>query len=136
MTTYYQTFYVVSTNFPGSNLQATYGHLLVQASYSHFNRFSNSGQTSLASFNKLLKYCKEFSFQYNELQYYRACVRSKAYTVLFARKGSRFSYDTSRTYLQSLQTLSVKQFSIGLLWYSSGRVVIGDTLPKSNTRLG
>ena len=56
------TIYVVSINFSGSSLQATYGHLLVQASYSYFNRFSNSGQTGLASFNELLKCCRELSF--------------------------------------------------------------------------
>ena len=90
----------------------------------HF-QFSNSGQTGLASFNELLKCCREFSYQYNELQYFRVCVRSEVYTVLLARKGSHFSHDTSRTYSQSLQ----------ILCYSSDQVVISDiTLPNSNTR--
>ena len=52
--------------------------------------FPNSGQTDLVSFNELLKCCREFSFQYNILLYCRACVRSEAYTVLFARKGKSF----------------------------------------------
>ena len=46
----------------------------------------NSGQTGLVSFNELPKYCREFSYQYNGLLSCRACVRSEAYTVLFARK--------------------------------------------------
>ena len=146
MTTYWQKINLVSTIISGSSLQATYGYLLVQASYSQFNQFSNngqtgvvnkllkfvenfqfsnSGQTGLASFNELLKCCREFSYQYNELQYFRVCVRSEVYTVLLARKGSHFSHDTSRTYSQSLQ----------ILCYSSGQVVISDiTLPNSNTR--
>ena len=52
--------------------------------------FPNTSQTGLVSFNELLKYCREFSFQYNRLLYCRACGRSKAYTVLFARKGKSF----------------------------------------------
>ena len=70
---------VVCTIFSGSPLQATYGHQLVQASYSQINQFFNSGQTGWAGFNELLK-CKEFSFQYNGLLYCRARVSSVAYT--------------------------------------------------------
>ena len=118
-------------------LQATYDHLLVQACYSQFNQFSNSGQTGLASSNELLKCCRQFLFQYNRLLYCRVCVRSKAYTVLLARKRSHFSHDTSRTLIltESIDILSAA-IQIRLLWYSNGQAVISDTLPKSNTRFG
>ena len=52
--------------------------------------FPNSGQTGLVSFNEPFKCCREFSFQHNGLLYWRACVRSEAYAVLFARKGKSF----------------------------------------------
>ena len=48
--------------------------------------FTNSDQIGLVSFDELLKCCREFSFQYNGLLYCRACVRSEAYTVLFANR--------------------------------------------------
>ena len=94
----------VSTNFSGSSLQATYGRPSVGSSdlksvQSTFQQRS----AFLASSNELLNCCREFSFWYNGLRYCRACVRSEAYTVLFARKGRHISHDTSWTYSQSLQ---------------------------------
>ena len=137
MTTYWQIIYVVSTNFSESSLQATYGHLLVQASYSQFNQFSNSDHTGLASFDEQLKYCREFSFQYNGLLYCRALARREAYTVLFVRKGSHFAHDTSRKLILKECTICLSTgIQIRLMWYSSGRAVISDTLSKSNTGLG
>ena len=60
----------------------------------NFIKFPNNGQTGLVSFNELLECCRELSLQYNGILYCRACVRSEAYTVLFARKGTPFfSYD-------------------------------------------
>ena len=72
-------------DFPESSLQATYGHLLVQASYRQFDRFSKQrfrqAQRFLAisskhgtvhascSAAKLLQYCFScIRFQYNGLQ--------------------------------------------------------------------
>ena len=81
---------VVCTHFSRSSLQATYGHLLVQASYSQFDHFSNSGQTGLASSNKLLKCYREFSFQYNGLLWYRACVRSPSLRSTLCEEGKSF----------------------------------------------
>ena len=95
---------VVCTIFSESPLQATYGHLLVQENYSQLNQFSNSDQTGLASSNELLKYCRDFSFQYNGLLYPRASISSEAYTALFARKGSHFSHDTSRSLILTEST--------------------------------
>ena len=76
-----------------------------------FDQFSNSSQTSYqrlpADSSKLwcciclplrrqqsfystgFSCCREFKFHYNELLYYRACVSSKAYTVLFAISAKR-----------------------------------------------
>ena len=102
-------------------MKINYGYLLVQTIYSQFNQFSNSGQRGSASFNELLKCCREFSFQYNELWYCEACVSSKAYTVFLARKRSNFLHDTSRTIVltESTNIMSVA-IQIRLLWYSSG----------------
>ena len=61
--------------------------------------FPSRGQTGLVSFNELLKCCRKFSFQYNGLLYCRACVRSEAYTALFARKGKSFFTRHTREHL-------------------------------------
>ena len=66
--------------------------------------FPNSGQTGLVSFNELLRCGREFSFQYNGLLYCRACVRSEAYTVLFARKRKSFFRTTSQTLILTEST--------------------------------
>ena len=118
-------------------MEATYDYLLVQTSYSQYNHFSNSGQTGRVSSKDLIKCCREFSFQYVELLYCRTCISSGAYTVLFARKGSHFSHDTTRTLFFTESTNILRAaIQIRLLWYSSDQVVISDTLPKFNTRSG
>ena len=118
-----------------SKLGTTYDYLLVQTSYSQLNQFPNTGQIVRAGSNELPKCCKEFSFQYNGLMYCIACVTSEAYTVLFARKGSHFSHDTSRTLMltESTNILSAA-IQIRLLWYSSGGAVISDTPLKFKIR--
>ena len=71
------------------------------------------------------------NFSFNTTDY--CCTRSRA---LASYKGSHFLQHTSRTLLLTESAISPSAaVQTRLLWYSSGRAYISDTLPKSNTRL-
>ena len=101
-------------DFSGSSLQATYGHLLIQASYRQFDQFSNSSQTDLVSFNERLKCYSQFSnFCSTDYSTVELACAAKLTQYSFWEKESQFSDATSRTNLHSLQIIVVLKQSSG-----------------------
>ena len=110
------------SHFLCSSLEATYGYLLDQTSYSRFDQFFNSGQAGSAGSNEVLKCFREFSFQHNRLLYCRTYVKG----IIFYK-----THHATESAIKSLQQLISDCYSL----YSRGRAGLSDyTLPNSNAR--